>query len=400
MRRKSKQQRRKGGRPAQQAAAAPSASAAAGSTDLLKSPAGAAEEERQEMSNRPARLAAIHELEVALDCRVIAYMLADRPVFGTQVGQDVVRLFHRHLQSIGTVDRIGLVVYTRGGHTLTPLRLVRLIREYCREFWVLVPYRAHSAGTLIALGADRILMGRMGELAPIDPRVHNPFNPDDESARQAGPAPKPKLAIGVEDVIAYIQLARDKAGLATPESQAQAFMELARRVHPLALGNVHRSHTLIRLLAERLLSMHMDGSDQEQQEQMQSIARTLTEQLYAHDFMISRKDAKDYVGLKVEEASPETESVLWKLYELYEQALRIGEEFQPVQMLAGQSQKALHIQSAAIESADMTHLFVYDGMIRQTRVGSDVDVSVEIGFQGWREDGHQARADAPPPPAA
>jgi ClpP class serine protease len=43
--------------------------------------------------------------------------------------------------------------------------LVTLLRQYCKRLAVLVPFRAHSAGTLISLGADEIVMLPGSELA-------------------------------------------------------------------------------------------------------------------------------------------------------------------------------------------------------------------------------------------
>ncbi|MBU0734226.1 MAG: hypothetical protein KKG10_08760, partial [Proteobacteria bacterium] len=46
-----------------------------------------------------------------------------------------------------------------------------MLREFCEKLAVLVPFRAHSAGTTLALGADEIVMGPLGELGPVDPSV-------------------------------------------------------------------------------------------------------------------------------------------------------------------------------------------------------------------------------------
>jgi hypothetical protein len=35
-----------------------------------------------------------------------------------------------------------------------------MIREFCDEFNVLIPYKAHSAATLLSLGADTIIRVR------------------------------------------------------------------------------------------------------------------------------------------------------------------------------------------------------------------------------------------------
>ena len=54
---------------------------------------------------------------------------------------------------------------------------MNLIRIFCDELEILVPLKALSAGTLIAIGADRVVMTKQAALGPIDPSVNNPLNP-------------------------------------------------------------------------------------------------------------------------------------------------------------------------------------------------------------------------------
>ena len=110
------------------------------------------------IANKAQRLAMLQSIEKERSSRVIAYVTADRQILPTQIASDVIPLFYDHLEKIGSTDRIDLFLYTRGGHTLTPNRLVHLIREYCKSFSVLIPFRAHSAGTTLALGANEIVM--------------------------------------------------------------------------------------------------------------------------------------------------------------------------------------------------------------------------------------------------
>ena len=87
---------------------------------------------------------------------MISYFTANKPHFGTQMGNDIMPLFHKHLEGFGKrTPRIDVLLHTHGGHTLTPNRLTYLIREYTEDFAVLVPFRAHSAGTTLALGGER-----------------------------------------------------------------------------------------------------------------------------------------------------------------------------------------------------------------------------------------------------
>ena len=189
-------------------------------------------------------------LEDRLKTKVISYLTGDRPGLETQIGGDAIPKFRRHLEAIGEVESISLFLYTRGGDTNVPWRLVNLLREYCTRFTVLAPFRAHSSGTLICMGADEIVLGKMGELTSIDPSVANPFNPPDPTN------PMARVPISVEDVNAFKSLARRFGIEADSPYNGQVFSALASKVDPLALGNVERTHNQIRKLAADLLALH------------------------------------------------------------------------------------------------------------------------------------------------
>jgi len=73
------------------------------------------------------------------------------------------------LQNIGTVDYLDLMIHSLGGSGVTAEKIVDMCRKHCKkEFRVIVPNMAKSAATMIALGADAIVMGYCSELGPID----------------------------------------------------------------------------------------------------------------------------------------------------------------------------------------------------------------------------------------
>ena len=108
---------------------------------------------------------------------VIAYITGDRPGFETRIAQDVIDLFIAQLDKIGPVERIVLYLYTRGGDTSAAWNIVNLLRMYCEDLLVVVPHKAHSAGTIISLGANKIIMTKQATLSPIDPSLNSPMNP-------------------------------------------------------------------------------------------------------------------------------------------------------------------------------------------------------------------------------
>jgi ClpP class serine protease len=182
------------------------------------------------LERREERKRLIGQLEDERGSKIISYITAERQNFGTVMSSDdTIPLFYEHLQSIKKVEKIDLFLYTRGGHTLAPNRIVHLLREFCEKLSVLIPFRAYSAGTTLALGADEIVMASMGELGPVDPSVTNDFNPviDDKDPK------KGHIPISVEDVSAYMTLIKEK-GLSDPSVFSTGLKALTDRIHPLA----------------------------------------------------------------------------------------------------------------------------------------------------------------------
>jgi ClpP class serine protease len=197
---------------------------------------------------RDVRKSLIEQIENLRNSRVISYVTGDRSPCPAQVGDDAVRPLYQQIRALGQVPRLDLFLYTRGGAIDVPWRLVSALRSTAKEWNVLIPFRANSAGTLIALGADRIVLGPQGELGPIDPqmsvrRIVSPPN---------GPGTFVQDQISVEDVMAYVRFVEERGGIADQSARAVALQKLTDRVDPVALGNVYRTYSHIRDVAPPL----------------------------------------------------------------------------------------------------------------------------------------------------
>lgn len=258
------------------------------------------------------------EIERKLDLRLITYLTGDRdPVelFATQIGQDVVAKFGFHLRNIGPQRTIGLFIYSRGGDTNVPWRLVTLIRQYCSRFVCLVPFKAHSAATMIVIGADAIYMGPLAEVSPVDPSIRT----TDLKGQN--------INVGVEDVIGFINLAKQKIGLRDQRSSTEILKALSGIVNPVLLGSVNRTHSLIRLYVLRLLELHNRGILGWWKNRR--ILRYLTEGLYSHSYTIGRNEAKGKIGLKVAIPDADLEDAMSRLFEDYSQEMDLVVPFNP-----------------------------------------------------------------------
>src|SRR5688572_9491524 len=254
---------------------------------------------------------------------VLTYVTATRQGLDSQITMNVIGRVYRLLQDLDSrPGKVDLFIHSNVGDGIVPWKLVTLIREFCDEFNVIVPYRAFSAATLAALGADNIYMHPMGMLGPTDPKVMNEFNPP---VQEGGPQ---KIGINVEDVFSYISLVKDDVKITHEDELIKAWEFLAGsgRVHPLALGNVKRFYSQSRMMATKLLELHMDKVAEAHT--VKDIADNLNSKLYFHGHPINRKEAKD-LGLKVQDMTPELEDAVWKLYQAYETEMKLEEPFKP-----------------------------------------------------------------------
>lgn len=313
-----------------------------------------------------SRLELIKEIEKERDSAVICYATGDRESrvprvsLKTQIGEDVIPILFGHLELIGKKDNIDLFLYTRGGDMVVPIRIVKLIRNYCKKFSVLIPYRAHSAGTLIALGADEIVMTKLGELTPVDPTAErHPFNPRDPSD------PKKLLPISVEDVRSYILFAKDELKAERGEI-TDLYSKMTNQsypspihLHPLALGNVYRAQRMIRILAERLLNLHMDMKNPSVKKTVDRIVKEITSDICVHNYPIYRDEAKA-LRLNIVFPNGKLEGMLWNIYDRYAKDMELTKSFNPMEVLGQDNSKNIKYGAAYIESLRAQDTFYYD----------------------------------------
>jgi hypothetical protein len=245
----------------------------------------------------------------------MSFVTAARQNLNVTIGQDCLPVIYQHLRRFNPLPlpEINLFLLTRGGDTMVPLALHNLMREYCGKVNVIVAAECHSAGTMIALGADNIIMGPYGQLSPIDPTVTHPLNPQAPVLNLNQVTDRLQLVgIGVEQVFAYLSLAKEKAGIVDADQVTKVFEALSGSVHPIALGEIHRVHSLIRALAEKLLRFHITDKTR-----IAATVETLTEKLFSHGYLIGRREAKDVLDLPVSHTAEPLESAMVALRDEY-----------------------------------------------------------------------------------
>ena len=325
---------------------------------------------------REERLQIIEQVEEARNSRVLVYVTGDRRGLETKIASDVFPFFLDHLRGFGQTPRIDLFLYTAGGLTIAASGLVGLIREFAATLSVLIPFKAHSSGTLIALGADSLVMSHVTQLSPVDPTVTSPYNP---SAPGQPQGQSRVLPVNVEDVIGFLDLAKDELGLESETALASAFQNLTSQVHPLALGGVYRAREQIRFMARKMLKSHADGGGDE--ETIERVVSTLTRELYSHDYIIGRNEAIEALKLPVEDPNPETDNLVWALYEQYAELLQLTVPYNQDVVLGERSQAIATFTRGIIESSASTHAFQTTREITRLQVTPPGAPGPVTGFQ-------------------
>jgi hypothetical protein len=311
------------------------------------------------------------------------YITGDRRNLETKIATDIFPMFHKHLMRIGQQKKIDLFLYSTGGTTIAAYALVNLIREFCDEFNVIVPFKALSSATLISLGANEIVMTPMGQLSPIDPSVGHPLGPVVQIPGQPG-----RIApVNVEDVTAFIDLAKKEIGLKEEESLETVFELLASNIHPLALGAVQRSREQIAFLASSLMKYHCEDD-----EKIKKVVEVLIRERFSHSYIISRREATEILELNIKDPDLKLTQLVVDLLDAYNELLKLDTPYNPETELGAAESGTYTFNMGIIESTSLTHAFKITKEIRRVQIQQPQMLIPVIGYperileEGWIED--------------
>lgn len=321
---------------------------------------------------RAQRRELLERIEALLAAKVLVYFLADSPISGARIGEDAPRVMYDHLRRLGHQKRLALYLYSIGGVMETPWKVVTMLREFCDELEVLVPYRAYSAATMIAIGCDKIRMTRKGELGPIDPAFQG----------IELPASGPKLPdLGVEDVASYLAFIRERAGLRDQSVLGQMVGKLVDALSPPLLGRVERTYSHIRLVANALLKLHRPPLGRRR---IKRIAEALIEKIYVHKHGIGWRQARE-LGLDVELINDTLDDAVWSLFGKYEGPMRLdySQDVESYFPAGSDDYSAPEMAVACIESAAGLSLFagtLFARRIRRLPPNPSINVNLSLNL--------------------
>ena len=119
-------------------------------------------------SARYERQELIRQIQAMTKRRLICYVSGH----GCRIDRDDTMPFADLLYHVSSGEDVEIMLHTLGGSVDAAEKLMRLVRSRTNdgEVYIVVPEYAKSAGTLMVLGADCVVMSDTSELGPIDPQ--------------------------------------------------------------------------------------------------------------------------------------------------------------------------------------------------------------------------------------
>ena len=204
-----------------------------------------------------------------------------------------------------------LVLTTRGGLADSAYQIARLLQNTSKTFYLCVPTICKSAGTLLALGANQIIMTDVSELGPLDVQL---MRRDELGQRRSGLVVRTALEGLAEETFQVFE--RVMLGITIGSRRAVSFEVASRiaasistgvmapvygQINPDALGSDLRDLQVATAYGERL-SQHCENSHPD-------TVRTLVEDYPAHEFIIDKAEAERLFKV-VAEPSEELSSLM------------------------------------------------------------------------------------------
>jgi len=327
------------------------------------------------------RLESYKKLEELRKSKLIVYVTGDRPSAETSIAADSLPPFVNHLDLLGDVDKISLFLYSTGGSILAGWSLVNLIRSFCKDFEIIVPFRCQSTATLMCLGANRIVMTKQGTLGPIDPSTNGLMNPQIVFNGQ-----NIRVPVSVEQVNGFVEMAKS-LGITQPDNLKEIYLKLMDQIHALSLGDVFRTRSQIKMLAEKLLKHHkIDPKN------VEKVINFLCSQSGSHDYTIYRKEAKEDLGLEIEKPNDELYEVIRGVYQDIESEMDLRSPFNPNILLATKNPFTYSLRRVLIETIQGgCDVFLSEGTLTKQALPNGQSALQDLrSFEGWKH-------EVPPP---
>lgn len=173
------------------------------------------------------------------------------------------------------IENLYLVLNTFGGDVSSSFKVAYAIRKNFKDITVIVPQFSVSGGTLLALSGNKIVMGDMSSLSPIDVQMELG---DDEM-------------YSVNDMIRSFEVLNEMFAEVSEDDAPYPYKSLVEKFHPVVLQHWIDTANLMQEHAKTILNLNSSLKDKSDM-----IIKKLTGDFPTHQYSIVYDVAKDILG--------------------------------------------------------------------------------------------------------
>lgn len=146
-----------------------------GTADSITEIIDVKEEDDQKLSEKLTQISKKHDaVLMACIAPYVGLKISPTKTINAQMGlseEFAVETAINQIQAKTDVRKLMLLVNSPGGLVQSSYKVARALRKTFKEIIVFVPHIAASGGTLLALTGNKIVMGMMSQLSPLDPQA-------------------------------------------------------------------------------------------------------------------------------------------------------------------------------------------------------------------------------------
>jgi hypothetical protein len=203
---------------------------------------------------------------------------------------------YKILERIGFQEKLYLFIKSSSGDRAQPLRFINLIRSYCKELIVLIPLECESAATMVAIGSDKILMGPVGFMTPINNSTYGDLDPVADGGM--------KVSVSMANLRRIVKHS-------PADNTKNPYESLYGYFHPYVIADAERIEDLCLMICEELLNFHIKD-----RKKASEISATLNLKYPSTGYPIFLQEAKN-IGLKAEPMPARVNELLFELHDIY-----------------------------------------------------------------------------------
>jgi len=244
------------------------------------------------------RVHIIRRIQKELDHKLVVYTASPYHPVPMIMQHDIAPL-EDQLRTTGSSKKGILMINSPGGNGDAAEKILCMCRKrFSESFKVIVPDYAKSAATMIALGADEILMGYLSELGPIDPQFSSGLMEPNIPARS--------FIDGLDMIRTNVTKNGDPIELYYP---------MISKLRPETIARAESAIEGAREFAEKWLKNYQLSGDKKQAEK---VAKWLSDgkKYKSHGKVLNVEECKNELKLNVVEIDKGTSlwTDIWELY--------------------------------------------------------------------------------------